>query len=167
MAEPERDAGFTLVEVVVCVALLAAACVASVSVLPTLVRASQSGVMRDAATNLARTALERVRAATSYYPASGYSADHSYALAPSASYVAAVRVHRGWCDSAQTSAVVAMTVSLAYDAASDTVTATVAYPRTACQTTVLDRVALSAQLAPSALAPGTPVTAAIGDPARQ
>jgi prepilin-type N-terminal cleavage/methylation domain-containing protein len=167
MGEPERDAGFTLVEVVVCVALLAAACVASVSVLPTLVRASQSGVMRDAATNLARTAIERVRAATAYYPASGYAADHSYALAASASYVAAVRVHRGWCDPARTSADVQMTVSLAYDAPSDTVTATVAYPRIACQTAVLDQIVMRAQLAPSALAPGTPVSAAIADPAQQ
>jgi prepilin-type N-terminal cleavage/methylation domain-containing protein len=161
------EAGFTLVEVVVCVALLVAACVASLSVLPTLVRSAQSDVLRDAATNLARAAIERVRAATAYYPAGGYTANHGYALNPASSYIATVHVHRGWCDASHATTDVPMSVALAYDAPSDTVTATVDYPRIACDTTVQSQVVVSAQLAPSDLAPGTVVSTAIGDPAQQ
>jgi prepilin-type N-terminal cleavage/methylation domain-containing protein len=167
MDDADREAGFTLIEVVVCVALLVTACVAGMSVLPTLVHASQGDVLRDGATGLARAAIERVRAATAYYPATGYVANHAYALNASSSYVATVHVHRGWCGANQTTTDVPMNVSLAYDAPTDTVTATVQYPHTACDPSVTAQVVVSAQLAPSALAPGTPVTTPIGDPSQQ
>jgi hypothetical protein len=108
-----------------------------------------------------------VRAATAYYPATGYVANHAYALNASSSYVATVHVHRGWCRANQTTTDVPMTVSLAYDAPTDTVTATVPYPRTACDPSVAAQIVVSAQLAPSALAPGRPVITPIGDPAQQ
>jgi len=161
------DEGFSLVEVVICVGLVVAACVASLAVVPTLVRASQSGIMRDAATGLARVAIERVRAATAYYPSTGATATHAYALNPSASYAAAVHVHRGWCDATHATTDVPMSVALTYDASTDTVSATVSYPRQACSTALDAQVMLSAPLAPSALAPGTVIVAPIDDPAQQ
>ncbi len=167
MDEARDESGFTLIEVVICVALIVAACVAGISVLPALVRQSQSGVMRDAATGLARSAIERVRAATAYYPASGVTANHAYALNAASSYAAAVRVHRGWCDASQITTVVAMNVALAYDVTADTLTATVTYPRTACDPSATAQVVVSAPLSPSALVPGSAITTAIGDPSQQ
>jgi prepilin-type N-terminal cleavage/methylation domain-containing protein len=166
-AERAPDAGFSLIEVLVCVALLTAACVAGLGVVPTLVHGAQRAIVRDAATNLARLAIERARAATAYYPASGYSANHTYALGTSASYSAAVRVHRTWCNAHAPTTDIAMDVALAYDAALDTVTATVSYPRDPCDVTRTDRVVVSASLGPSAWAPGSTVTTAIGDPTQQ
>jgi type II secretory pathway pseudopilin PulG len=166
MADRGED-GFTLLEVVICVALVIAACVLALGVVPALTRAAQSGLLRDAATTIGRAALDRVRAATAYYPATGYAAGHAFALQPSATYVAAAHVHRRFCYASQTTTDVPMTVALAYDAASDSVTATVSYPRDPCDATVLDTVVLDAQLAPSALAPGTTITTAIDDPAQQ
>ena len=161
------EAGFSLVEVVVCVALLIAACAAGLGVLPTLVHASQRDVIRDAATGLARVAIERVRAATAYYPAGGVAANHAYALNASSSYTATAHVHRGWCNAVQTMTDVQLGVALAYDAPTDTVTATVQYPPDPCDAAVHSQVVVSAQLAPSVLAPGTTVTTPIGDPSRQ
>jgi hypothetical protein len=43
----------------------------------------------------------------------------------------------------------------------------VQYPHTACDPSVTAQVVVSAQLAPSALAPGTPVTTPIGDPSQK
>jgi prepilin-type N-terminal cleavage/methylation domain-containing protein len=167
MDELHDEAGFTLIEVAICVALIVAACVAGMSALPALVRESESGVLRDAATGLARSAVERVRAATAYYPPSGFAANHAYALNASSSYAAAVRVHRDWCGAKQTTTIVPMNVTLAYDAATDTLTATVVYPRSACDSSATTQVVVSAPLAPSALAPGTAITTAIGDPSQQ
>ena len=165
--EREREAGFSLVEVIVCVALLIAACAAGLGVLPTLVHASQRDVLRDAATDLARVAIERVRAATAYYPPGGAAANHAYALNASSSYTATAHVHRGWCVAGRTTTDVPLSVALAYDAPTDTVTATVQYPPNPCDATERSQVVVSAQLAPSVLAPGTTVTTPIGDPSQQ
>jgi type II secretory pathway pseudopilin PulG len=161
------EGGFALVEVVVCVALLVAACVAALGVLPGLIRASQSDLLRDAARNLGTAAIERVRAATAYAPATGAAPNHAYALKASASYIATAHVHRALCGGAQPATDVPMNVQMTYDAAADDVTVTVDYPRNACDPGVRANVVVSAQLAPSALVPGTTTITPIDDPATQ
>jgi type II secretory pathway pseudopilin PulG len=167
MDDASREEGFGLIEVVICVAVMIAACVAGLGVVPALARASQEGVLRDAATTIARAAIDRARAATAYYPPGGYEPTHTYALNPSVAYTAEAHVHRGFCNPGQTTTNVAMNVRVTYDAASDAVTAAVSYPRDACDPTMQSEVTVTAQLTPSALAPGTTMVTPIGDPAQQ
>jgi hypothetical protein len=136
-------------------------------VLPTLAHASQDDVLRDAATTIARTAIDRARAVAAYYPAGGYQPNHAYALNPSATYTAAAHVHRGFCGASGSTTDVAMTVQLTYDVTADTVTANVRYPRSPCDPTTTATVSVNAQLMPSLLVPGTTITTAIGDPTQQ
>jgi prepilin-type N-terminal cleavage/methylation domain-containing protein len=167
MADVAREEGFTLIEVVVCVALMVAACVAGLGVLPTLAHASQDDVLRDAATTIARTAIDRARAVAAYYPAAGYQPNHAYAFNPTSTYTAAAHVHRAFCGGSGTTTDVAMIVQLAYDATTDTVTANVQYPRSPCDPTTTRNVNINAQLMPSLLQPGTAITTTIGDPTQQ
>jgi type II secretory pathway pseudopilin PulG len=176
MAERTSEAGFGLLEVVVCVALLIVGSVLALALLPPLARASQAQLLRSAATGLARNAIERARAAAAYYPATGVAdpalratttADHAWVLVPAATYTAAIRVHRGLCGAPAATSDVAMTVSQTYDAASDTLTVAVAYPPNPCDATTQSTVSLATQLAPASYAPQTQLPAAIADPALQ
>jgi len=118
MAERAGEAGFSLLEVVVCVALLIAGSVLALALLPSLARASQAELLRGAATDIARNAIERTRAAAAYYPPGAVAdtaartataADHAWVLQPRATYTAAARVHRGFCGSAAPASEVAGT----------------------------------------------------------
>jgi hypothetical protein len=60
-----------------------------------------------------------------------------------------------------------MTVRLTYDAPTDTVSASVQYPRSPCDPTTTATVSVDAQLMPSLLVPGTTITTAVGDPTQQ
>lgn len=176
MTERASEGGYSLLELIVCVALLIACGVFALLLLPGLARASQAGLLRAAATSIARNAIERARAASAYYPAGAVgnpaqraatTADHAWALAPSASYTAAAHVHRGFCASAAATVDVPMNVRLSYDAPSDVLTVTVTYPQNACAPAAQSSVVLSAQLAPAAYVPQTRLPAAIADPAVQ
>ena len=173
-ANPE--AGFGLLELIVCVALAVIGSVLALALLPALARASQAQLLRGAATGIARNAIERARAAAAYYPASGVAdataraattGDHAWVLAPATTYVAAVRVHRAFCGTAAATTDVPMTVNLTYDAPSDTLTVGVAYPPDPCNAAVHAGVSLAAQLAPASYAPQTQLPQTIADPARQ
>lgn len=174
--ERASEAGFGLLEVVVCTALLIAGCVLALALLPSLARASQTGLLRAAATGIARNAIERARAAAAYYPPAAVgdpaaraaaTANHAWALAPGATYVAAAHVHRAFCGGTALATDVPMSVALTYDAASDTLSAAVSYPPDPCAAAILSTVTLSAQLAPASYAPQTQLPAAIADPAVQ
>jgi type II secretory pathway pseudopilin PulG len=176
VTERAGEAGFGLLELVVCVALLVSGGVVALALLPPLVRASQASLMRDAAADVARNALERARAAAAYYPPpavadaaarAAATAAHAWVFAPAASDVAAARIERGLCGSAAAWTDVPMNVATTYDAAGDRLTVTVAYPPDPCAPAVQATVALSAQLAPASYAPQTELDAAIADPARQ
>jgi type II secretory pathway pseudopilin PulG len=183
MAERARCAGcfapedgFGLLELVVCVALLVAGCVSALALLPVLARNAQAQMMRDAATGVARNAIERVRAATAYYPAAGVAdptvravttSNHAWVLAPAAGYTAAVRVQHALCGAAAGTTDVPLAVALSYDAPSDTLTVAVSYPPDPCAPAASATVSLTAQLAPSAYAPQTQLPVAIADPALQ
>jgi type II secretory pathway pseudopilin PulG len=167
MGEGSREDGFGLIEVVVCVAVMIAACVAGLGIVPALAHASQEGLLRDAAATIARTAIDRARAAAAYYPPGGYQPTHAYALNPSVTYAVQAHVHRGFCTAGKTFTNVTVNVHVTYDATADAVTAAASYPRDACDLTVQREVTVTAQLTPSALAPGTTVVTPIGDPAQQ
>jgi prepilin-type N-terminal cleavage/methylation domain-containing protein len=176
MIERRSEAGFSLIEVVVCVALLVVGSVLALALLPGLARASQAQLLRSAATGIARNAIERARAAAAYYPAADVAdpaqrvtatADHAWAFMPAANYVAAVRVHRAYCGAAAATSIVSMTVNLSYDAPSDTLTVTVAYPPNPCEVAAQSTFTLATQLAPASYSPQTQLPAAIADPALQ
>ena len=176
MAERGGEAGFGLLETIVCVALLVMGGVLALALLPTVARASQTQLMREAATGVARNALERVRAAGAYVPPGAMqnastraaaSATHAWVLHPNATYASAVRVRRALCGGTATATDVPVDVTLAYDRATDAVTVAVAYPPNPCVPATRATVALSAALAPAAVAPQTRVPAAIADPAQQ
>jgi type II secretory pathway pseudopilin PulG len=174
----DRDeGGYSLVELVVCVALLVTIAVAALGVLPALARQAQAGLVRDAAAEVARNAIERVRAAVAYYPAAlvadpasraTVTADHRWALAASASFASAARLERPRCGAAQAPIDVPLAVTAAYDAPTDRLTVTVTYPRDPCTNGgATDTVGASATLAPGQYAPQTELDTAIGDPALQ
>ena len=176
MTERMAEAGFGVLEVVVCVALLIAGSVLALGALPALARASQAGLLREAATEIARNAIERARAAAAYYPPGAVAdpavraattTDHAWVLAPAASYTAAARVHRALCGATAATTDVAMNVTLSYDAPSDVLTVAVAYPPDPCDAVARSTITLSAQLAPASYAPQTHLPAAIADPAVQ
>jgi Tfp pilus assembly protein PilV len=175
MTERAAEAGFGLLELVVCVALLIAGSVLALALLPSLARASQSGLMRAAAAGIARNAVERARAAAAYYPAAAVAdpaaraattVDHAWVFVPEATYTAAARVRRALCGTTAATTDVLMTVTQKYDAPSDVLTVAVAYPPT-CAAAVRSTLTLSAQLAPASYAPQTQLPAAIADPATQ
>jgi type II secretory pathway pseudopilin PulG len=170
------EAGFGLLELVVCVALLIAGSVLALGLLPSLTRASQSGMMRAAAAGIARNAIERARAAAAYYPAGAVTdpaaraattADHAWVFVPEATYTAATRVRRALCGTTGAATDVPMTVTQRYDAPSDVLIVAVDYPPNPCDAAVRSTLTLSAQLAPASYAPQTQVPAAIADPATQ
>jgi Tfp pilus assembly protein PilV len=174
--EPSAEAGFGLLEVVVCVALLLVGCVFTLALLPAVARASQIGLMRTAATDVARNAIERVRAASAYVPPAAAAdpatrtaatGNHAWALQPAAAYVAAARIERALCNGSGTTTDVPLPVAIAYDAVHDTLSVTVTYPPDPCVPATTRTVMLSAQLAPAGYAPQTQVPAAIADPAMQ
>ena len=176
MAERGGEGGYSLLEVVVCVALLIAGGVFALALLPSIARASQAGLLRAAATAIARNAIERTRAAAAYYPAAAVAdpaargtavAGHDWVLAPAATYVAAARVRRALCGGGAATSDVPMPVSLTYDAPSDTLTVAVSYPADPCNPARRETISLAAQLAPAAYAPQTQIPSAIADPALQ
>lgn len=176
MAERSREAGFGLIEVLVCTALLMLGSVFALALVPAVVHRAQAHVMREAALGTARNALERVRAATAYVPPEALSdastratatATHAWALHPSAAYASSVRFARALCGRTGSITDVPLDVALTYDAGSDTVRVTVAYPPDPCVPERRVTLALAAELAPAALAPQTRMPATIADPDTQ
>lgn len=173
---PTEDSGFTLIELVVCVALLVMGAVVALGTIPVLARASAAGIIRTAAADVARNALERARAAAAYAPPAAVTnpagrvataANHAWVLAPSASYGAAARITSPLCRNAG-GLDVPLVVSTAYDAGTDLLTVSVAYPSDPCDpSSPSATVAVAATLMPAAYAPGTLLPDAIGDPQRQ
>jgi Tfp pilus assembly protein PilV len=174
--DPRTEAGFALIEVIVCVALLVAGSVLALALLPAVARASQAQLMREAATGIARNAVERTRAAAAYAPPAAMSdaaartatsATHAWVLRPAAHFISAVRVRRSLCAGAGATTDVAVDVALAYDAATDALSVAVTYPPDACNVARQTTLTLRAIVAPPADAPQTRVGAAIADPAQQ
>ena len=173
----DGERGFTLLELVVCVGLFAAIGIGALALLPALARNAQAGIVRDAALETARNALERARAAAAYYPPALVgdaatravtTADHRWALAAQASAPSAARLRPAPCGAAVANADIPLAVASSYDAPSDRLTVTVTYPHDPCASGgPSDTVSLSTVLAPAQYAPQTQLTTAIGDPVTQ
>jgi type II secretory pathway pseudopilin PulG len=174
MPAERGEAGFGLLELVVCTGVLVLGSVLALAALPTLARGSQAGVLRGAALDVARNAIERARAAAAYAPPARVAAPaaraatlatHAWAFVPAATSAAAVHVEAGWCGASATD--VALAVTTGYDAPTDTLTVSVAYPADPCAPGTFASVTLAAQLAPAAYAPQTELDAPVADPAVQ
>jgi prepilin-type N-terminal cleavage/methylation domain-containing protein len=176
------ERGFTLLELLICVALLAAAGAAALGACAAVARYASPGVARDAALMVAENALARARAAVAYAssPAQDGPAllgDRTWALAAgTASYVAGARLRApAQCGGAGAGAVVLrLPVTTAYDAASERFSVTVTYPRDPCRAnatgTIADdnaaTVSIAETLPPSVYPPGQVVHRDIAPPAR-
>lgn len=176
MTRTSAEAGFTLIELVVCIALLVLGIVVALNLFAAVVRHSQDGIMRDAALSVAHNAVERSLAAAAYFPPNVGSsaatqsadvADHGWALsATPATYSASVRLNRSTCGRPAPFDV-ALPVTVTYTPATDTLLVQVQYPPDPCDTTTLQSVALSHVLPPAQYAPGTRITTTVSDPALQ
>jgi type II secretory pathway pseudopilin PulG len=176
MADRAPDAGFALLELIVCVGVLLFGSVFALALVPALARASQTQLMREAADGVARNAIERVRAAGAYDPPAALAdpatraataSTHAWLLQPTATYAAAVRVRRALCGGAGPTTDVPVNVTLTYDASADAVTVAVSYPPNPCVPALLETITRTAELAPAAAAPQTRISTAIADPAQQ
>lgn len=169
--------GFTLIELVVAVGILAMGCVVTLALLPSLLHQSESGLLRAAATTLAQDQIVRVSAAVAYYPPrtvfdpvsrARTTTNHAWALNLSATATDVVRLRRSLCAAGGATTDVPMSVSSTYDPNADVVVVTVGYPHTVCDPgAARDSVTLTAQLAPAQYAPQTVLQATILDPATQ
>jgi prepilin-type N-terminal cleavage/methylation domain-containing protein len=169
------DAGFSLLEVIVCIGLMVLGTAIALGTLPTLVHRSQDDLVGLAATDVARNAIERFRAGAAYYPTTAGVGDltqtngHAWAFAAGFRSTArvAVRVRRALCGTARSTSDVSMDLTTTYDPVADAVRAVVTYPRNACDTSSSETVTLTAPLAPAQWSPQTRLPLPVGDPAQQ
>ena len=130
------ERGFTLLEVVCCVAIVAIAAAATLGAVAGITRNAENGATRDVAMMVAENAMARARAATAYVPQAQPSPEAAsqtatWALGASASYSAGGLV-LGPMLCGTGSANVQLPVSTAYDSTHNTFTVTVTYPRNPC-----------------------------------
>ncbi len=176
------ERGFTLLELLVCVAILALASAATLGAFAAVARNATPGAARDAALMVAENALARARAAAAYASSPSVEpatllADRSWALVPGVTrYVAGAELRAAAPCGASTGAALRLRlpVTAAYDVASERFTVTVAYPRDPCGAaadgTSADgngaTLVLSETLPPPAYPPGQTMHHDIAPPAR-
>jgi prepilin-type N-terminal cleavage/methylation domain-containing protein len=132
------ERGFSLLEVVVAVALFAIASAATAGALAAVARGAASPSARDAALMTAENALVRARAAVAY--ASSPDQDGTVLLggrtwglvAGTTAYVAGAEIRAPFPCRAPSALRVRMPVSAAFDPASQRFSVSVSYPRDAC-----------------------------------
>jgi prepilin-type N-terminal cleavage/methylation domain-containing protein len=165
------ESGFTLLELTVCVAILALASAATLGGLAAVARGAAPQATRDAALMVAENALARARAATAYLPANGTAAANVQSLAwalqtGTTTYDAGAKLLAPSLCGASAPLVLTLPVSVTYDGA-QTVQVTVTYPRDPCAAAgARASVTLSTTLPPPVFAPGTRLTRTIAPPAR-
>lgn len=165
------ERGFTLLELTVCVAILALASAAAVGSVAAVVRGARPQAARDAALMVAENALARARAASAYLPPSGTPAANVQSLtwalqAGTTTYGAGAKLLGPALCGTNAPLVLTLPVSVTYDGA-QTVRVTVTYPRDPCAAAAGSAsISLSAILPPPVFAPGTRLTRTIAPPAR-
>jgi prepilin-type N-terminal cleavage/methylation domain-containing protein len=174
------ERGFTLLELVVCVAVIALASAAAFGAFAAVARNATPGTARDVALMVAENALARARAAAAYAPASAPDAtallaDRSWALAPGETrYTAGAQLRANALCGASEALSLRLPVVAAYDVASARFTVVVTYPRDVCRVapdgTIADgnsaTLTLGETLPPPAYAPGATIHRDIAPPAR-
>jgi prepilin-type N-terminal cleavage/methylation domain-containing protein len=174
------ERGFTLLELAVCVAVIAMASAAALGAFAAVARNATPGAARDAALMVAENALARARAAAAYAPssapdASAMLADRSWALAPGETrYVAGAQLRANALCGASEGVRLRLPVVAAYDVASARFTVAVSYPRDPCRVAADGAIAdggaatltLGETLPPPVYAPGATIRRDIAPPAR-
>lgn len=167
------ELGFTLLELLVCVFLLAIVGAATVGAFAAVARNAGSGQTRAVALMVAENTLARARAVTAYAQSADPSAvaamaaDRSWALVPGTQTFSAGAELRA---PAQCGGGVPLRLTLpvttAYDAAQQAFSVTVGYPSAPCSAQADRSLTLRTVLPPSVYAPGQGVTVPVNVPAR-
>lgn len=167
------ERGFTLLELLVCVFLLALAGAATAGAFAAVARNAAGGEPRAVALMVAENALARARAVTAYAQSADPSAvaamatDRSWALVPGPQTFTAgaeLRAPAQCGDGAPLR--LQLPVTTVYDAAQQAFSVTVGYPGSPCSAQADRSLTLRAVLPPSAYAPGQGVTVPVNVPAR-
>jgi prepilin-type N-terminal cleavage/methylation domain-containing protein len=174
------ERGFTLLELVVCVAILALAGAATAGACAAIARHATPGAPRDAALAAGENALVRARAAVAYAssPARDGTAllgDRSWALVPGETrFVAGARTVGALPCGAAAPHTLRLPVVTTYDPKSERFTVVVTYPRDPCAVAAGGGIAadnalsltLAETLPPSAYPPGQTIRRDVATPAR-
>jgi len=165
----EPEAGFTLIELVLCVAIIALAGAATLGALAAVARNATPGVTRDVALMVAENALARARAAAAYVPlGTGTAASDPAAAgllnAGTQHYLGGAQVRGNDLCGADAVRTLQLPVTTSY--AANVFTVTVRYPRNPCTTTADATLTESETLAPPLYLPGHVVSRAVAVPAR-
>ncbi len=173
------ERGFTLLEVLLCVAMLAVASAAMVGAFAAVARNATPGTTRDVALMVGENTLARARAAVAYasspsQDASTLLAARTWALHPGETdFVAGAQLRAGASCGAQ-ARTLRLPVAATYDAASERFTVVVTYPRDPCRVAsdgtippdTAATVTLAETLPPSAYQPGQTIHRDVAPPAR-
>ncbi len=181
MASTRTDErGFTLLELLLCVGILALASAAALGAFAAVARNAAPGGARDVALMAGENAMARARAAIAYASSpvqdgTALLADRSWALVPGPStYVAGAQLRASALCGANAPRVLQLPVAATYDAPNERFVVVVTYPRDPCRVaadgTIPDddaaTVTLAETLPPSAYPPGQVVHRDIAPPAR-
>ncbi|MEA2718554.1 MAG: hypothetical protein QOJ39_418 [Candidatus Eremiobacteraeota bacterium] len=174
------ERGFTLLELLVCVAVLAVASAATLGAFAAVARNATPGTTRDAALMVAENALARARAAAAYAPSSAPSsaqlvADRSWALTPGDTrYTAGAQLRANALCGGSGALQMRLPVVATYDVASARFSVVVTYPRDPCRVAPDGAIpdddaatlTLGETLPPPVYAPGATIRRDIAPPAR-
>jgi prepilin-type N-terminal cleavage/methylation domain-containing protein len=174
------ERGFTLLEVLVCVGVLALAGAASAGAFAAVARQALPGTTRDLALMAGENALARARAAIAYASspsADGASllADRSWGLVPGATdVVAGGELRASAMCGGSAPVILQLPIAASYDTSSQRFTVVVTYPRDPCALAsdgsipAADALTLTLgeTLPPSAYPPGQVLTRVVATPAR-
>ena len=174
------ERGFTLLEVLVCVAILAVVSAATFGAFTAVARNATPGTSRDVALMVGENALARARAAVAYassptQDASALLAGRTWALRPGETdYVAGAQLRAGAMCATTGPRTLHLPVAATYDAANERFTVVVTYPRDPCDVASdgtipsggAATVTLAETLPPSAYPPGQTVHRDVAPPAR-
>ncbi|GAC1622342.1 MAG: hypothetical protein NVS4B13_12300 [Candidatus Elarobacter sp.] len=173
------ERGFTLLELTVCVAVLALASASALGAFAAVARNATPGATRDAALTIAENALTRARAAVAYASSpsrdgTALLADRSWALARGETrYVVGAEL-RGGAPCGAATLRLRLPVTVTYDAPGERFTVVVTYPRDPCRVASdgtipagdAATVTLAETLPPSVYPPGQTIYRDVSPPAR-
>jgi prepilin-type N-terminal cleavage/methylation domain-containing protein len=165
----EREAGFTLIELVLCMAILALVGAATVGAFAAIARNAMPAVTRDAALMVAQNALVRARAAAAYAPVTmpGTPSDPVTANllnAGTQQYIAGAQLLANDLCGTGTPRTLQLPVTTNY--AANVFTVTVRYPRNPCSSTNDATLSESETLPPPLSLPEHGVARTVAVPAR-
>ena len=174
------ERGFTVLEVLICVAILAVCSAATFGAFAAVARNATPGTARDVALMAGENALARARAAVAYasspdQDASALLTGRAWALRSGATgYVAGAQLGAGASCGDTVPRVLRLPVVATYDAVNERFTVVVTYPRDPCRVTADGSVAagdaatvtLAETLPPSVYPPGQTIHRDVAPPAR-